>query len=61
MVTSPIDPVATLANRSQPSSALYAAIQPSKTLPTPDVILAANPSASSIAESALFIDVQFRM
>ena len=36
-------------------------MQPSKTLPSPVVSLAAKPSASSIARSALFMEVQFLM
>ena len=36
-------------------------MQPSNTLPSPVVSLAAKPSASSMARSALFMEVQFLM
>ena len=58
-VTTPIGPVAVFAYKSQPSSLLLYAIQPSNTLPSPQVNFAANPSAFSPEASLLLKEVQF--
>ena len=62
IVTTPIEPVAGFAYKSQPSSQLQYEIQPSNTLPSPHVSFAAKPSAfSPIAGSQLSNDVQLIM
>lgn len=51
-------PVPVLENKSHPSSALYAAIHPLKTFPSPHVNLAANPSALFCDLSLLLYELQ---
>src|SRR5262245_10231650 len=62
MVTGLIGPVSVLVKRSQPSSTLWCAMQPLKTLPGPVVSLQANPSASSpLSGSKLSKESQLRI
>src|SRR5215470_1098033 len=62
MVTGLIGPVSVLVKRSQPSSTLWCAMQPLKTLPGPVVSLQAKPSASSpLSGSKLSKESQLRI